>query len=72
MENVMSTGIESWTPVKEITALSPFAGSEVLFTIIAVVVWIGWHVWQIKSENNTYNEQTTKLQGNLSKAISGD
>ena len=68
----MSTGIESWTPVKEITALSPFAGSEVLFTIIAVVVWIGWQVWQIKSENNTYNEQTTKLQGNLSKAISGD
>ena len=68
----MSTGIESWTPVKEITALSPFAGSEVLFTIIAVVVWIGWHVWQIKSENNTYDEQTSKLQGNLSKAISGD
>jgi len=68
----MSTGIESWTPVKEITALSPFAGSEVLFTIIAVVVWIGWQVWQIKSENNTYDEQTSKLQGNLSKAISGD
>ncbi len=72
MENLMSTGIESWTPVKEITALSPFAGSEVLFTIIAVVVWIGWQVWQIKSENNTYDEQTSKLQGNLSKAISGD
>jgi len=68
----MSTGIESWTPVKEITALSPFAGSEVIFTIIAVVVWIGWQVWQIKSENNTYDEQTSKLQGNLSKAISGD
>ena len=68
----MSTGIESWTPVKEITALSPFAGSEVLFTIIAVVVWIGWQVWQIKSENKTYDEQTSKLQGNLSKAISGD
>ena len=68
----MSTGIESWTPVKEITALSPFAGSEVLFTIIAVVVWIAWHVWQMKSENNTYDEQTSKLQGNLSKAISGD
>ena len=68
----MSTGIESWTPVKEITTLSPFAGGEVLFTIIAVVVWIGWHVWQIESENNTYDEQTSKLQGNLSKAISGD
>ena len=68
----MSTGIESWTPVKEITALSPFGGSEVIFTIIAVAVWIGWHVWQIKNENNSYDEQTSKLQGNLSKAISGD
>ena len=72
MENLMSTGIESWPPVKEITTLSPFAGSEVLFTIIAVVVWIGWQVWQIKNENNSYDEQTSKLQGNLSKAISGD
>ena len=68
----MSTGIESWTPVKEITALSPFGGSEVIVTIIAVVVWIGWQVWQIKTENNAYVEQTSKLQGNLSKAISGD
>ena len=24
----MSTGIESWTPVKEVAALSPFSGSE--------------------------------------------
>ena len=68
----MSTGIESWTPVKEIAALSPFGGSEFILTIIAVVVWIGWQIWQIKSENSTYDEQTSKLQGNLSKAISGD
>ncbi len=68
----MSTGIENWIPVKEITTLSPFAGSEVYLTIIAVVIWIGWQVWQIKSENNAYDEQTSKLQGNLSKAISGD
>jgi len=40
--------------------------------IIAVVLWIGWHIWQIKSENSTYDEQVAKLQGNLSKAVSGD
>jgi hypothetical protein len=34
----MSTGIESWTPVKEVAALSPFSGGEVLLTIIAVVI----------------------------------
>ena len=67
----MSTGIESWTPVKEITAMGPFAGSEVVLTIIAVVVWIGWQIWQIKSENNSYDEQTSQLQGeSLTKAIS--
>ena len=68
----MSTGIESWTAIKEVSALSPFTGTEVSMTIIAVVVWIGWHVWQMKHENNAYDEQTEKLKGNLSKAISGD
>ena len=68
----MSTGIESWTPVKEVAALSPFGGGEVLLTIIAVVLWIGWHIWQIKSENSNYDEQVSKLRGNLSKAVSGD
>ena len=68
----MSTGIESWTPVKEVAALSPFSGSEFVLTIIAVVLWIVWHIWQIKSENSAYDEQIAKLQGNLSKAVSGD
>ena len=68
----MSTGIESWTPVKEVAALSPFSGGEVLLTIIAVVLWLGWQIWQIKNENNSYDEQVAKLQGNLSKAVSGD
>ena len=68
----MSTGLESWTPVKEVAALSPFNGGEVYLTIIAVVLWIGWQIWQIKSENSTYDEQVSKLRGNLSKAVSGD
>ncbi|MEC8940382.1 MAG: hypothetical protein VYC92_05630 [SAR324 cluster bacterium] len=57
----MSTGLESWTPVKEVAALSPFSGSEVLLTIIAVVLWIVFHIWQFKSENNAYDEQVSKL-----------
>ena len=57
----MSTGIESWTPVKEVTALSPFGGGEVILTIVAVALWIGWHIWQIKSESSHYDEQVAKL-----------
>ena len=68
----MSTGIESWTPISEVAALSPFSGGEVYLTIIAVVLWIVWHIWQIKSENSTYDEQVSKLRGKLSKAVSGD
>ena len=68
----MSTGIESWTPVKEVAALSPFSGGEVYLTIIAVVVWIVWQIWQIKAENAGYDEQVAKLQRNLPKAVSGD
>ena len=58
----MSTGIESWTPVKEVAALSPFSGGEVLLTIIAVVLWIGWQIWQIKSESSHYEEKKKKMR----------
>ena len=70
----MSTGVESWSAESfaEMSAMSPFVGSEVLLTIIGVVVWIGWHIWQIKAENAGYDEQVAKLQGNLPKAVSGD
>ena len=70
----MNTGVESWSAESLATmdALSPFVGSEVIMTIVAVVVWIVWQVWQIKSENSTYEEQTSKLQGNLPNAISGN
>ena len=56
----------------EVGALFPFTGSEWIFLLICIAGWIIWHIWQIKFENNTYDEQTSKLQGNLSKAITGD
>jgi len=69
----MNTGITTWsTNPNEVGALFPFAGSEWLFLSICIVGWIIWHIWQIKFENNSYDDQTSKLQGNLSKAISGD
>ena len=69
----MSTGIESWgvENLSKIDALYPFVGSEVLMTIVCVVVWICWQIWQIKFENNSYDEQTSQLQAkSLTKAIS--
>ena len=69
----MSTGVESWSAesLAKMDAIYPFVGSEVLLTIFGVVIWIGWQIWQIKFENNSYDEQTSQLQGDsLTKAIS--
>jgi len=70
----MSTGVESWSAesIAKMDALYPFVGAEVIMTVIVVVVWLGWHIWQIKHENKTYDDQVAKLQGNLQKAVSGD
>ena len=70
----MSTGLESWSAeaVAKMDAMYPFVGMEVTLTIVSVVVWIVWQLWQIKAENAAYDEQTSQLQRNLPKAVSGD
>ena len=49
----MSTnGMESWAvDLKDVGAIYPFQGSETVLVIIGLVFWIGWHVWQIRHEN---------------------
>lgn len=39
----------------------PFVGSEMLLVLAALVVWVGFHVWQIRFENRTYGRDLTKL-----------
>jgi hypothetical protein len=71
----MSTGIESRGAenLSKIDALYPFVGSEKIMTIIGVVIWIGWQIWQMKFENNSYEDQTSQLSGEtLTKVISED
>ena len=53
----MSAGLESWSAeaVAKMDAMYPFVGTEVTLTIVSVVVWIGWHLWQIKAENATFD-----------------
>jgi hypothetical protein len=49
----MSTnGITSWAvDLKDVGAIYPFQGLEVLLVIIGLAFWIGWHVWQVRHEN---------------------
>jgi hypothetical protein len=52
----MPTGIESWANPAEIGPIYPFVGTEVLLTIIAVVLWIAWHVITAREENQQWRE----------------
>lgn len=48
----MSTnGMTSWAvDLKDVGAIYPFQGSEVLLVILGLAFWIGWHIWQMKQE----------------------
>lgn len=52
----MSTiGLDSWAvDLKDVGAVYPFQGTEVLMVIIGVVLWICWHIWQMRAEAAEY------------------
>lgn len=59
----MSTGIETWNQsMLEIGAMYPFPGTEVLWTVIGLATWIGWHVIQFKGENKVYAEEEKSFE----------
>ena len=71
----MATGlVESWSQnVSELGPVYPFVGSEWLWLIIGVVFWIGWHLWQLRFERETYRQDAETYKGEvLLKAIRGD
>jgi hypothetical protein len=39
----------------------PFVGTEKLLALLALVVWVGFHIWQIRFENRTYAAELAKL-----------
>lgn len=52
-----TTGIESWAvDLKDVGALYPFQGGEVIFLIVGVALWLGWHVLQIRAEKADYED----------------
>jgi hypothetical protein len=70
-----TTPVDTWAvDLANVTFIYPWVGSEVLMTVVAVVLWIGWHIWQVRFENNTYKEDIEKhaTSENLRKATSGE
>jgi protein-S-isoprenylcysteine O-methyltransferase Ste14 len=55
----MSTnGMTSWAvDLKDVGAIYPFQGTEVVMVIIGVVFWIGFHVYQMRQEAREIEEE---------------
>ncbi len=53
-----TTPIDSWAvDLADVTYIYPGVGTEVAMTVFAVILWLGWHVWQLKFENQTYEQE---------------
>lgn len=67
-----TTPISTWAvDLADVTFIYPAVGTEFALTILCVVLWIGWHVWQVKHENKTFEEEIRKYgtPENLHKGI---
>jgi hypothetical protein len=52
----MTTGLDSFSNPADIGALYPFVGTEYVLAVIGIVLWIAWHVKQVRDENKEYAE----------------
>ena len=70
-----TTPIDSWAvDLANVTTIYPWVGGEVIMAVVAIVLWIGWHFWQAKHENATYEEELQKHGSpeNVKSAVSED
>jgi hypothetical protein len=63
----MSTnGMTSWAvDLKDVGAIYPFQGTEVLLVILGLAFWIGWHILQTRQE-------TAEITSDMAADRSGD
>ena len=70
-----TTRVESWAvDLAEVGPIYPWVGAEGIMFIVAVVLWIAWHIWQVKFESNTYRAEKEKhaTPENLEKQAAGE
>jgi hypothetical protein len=72
----MTTGnFTNWDgDLLQIGPIYPFVGWEGIMALIALIVWIGWHILQIRAENRQLSEEAANLRktGNLQKAVEAE
>lgn len=68
----MATGaVDNWLNVDQFGAIYPFAGTEVVLTIVGFAFWIGWHIYQLKKESTEFKEDIENInrQGGPGKVL---
>jgi hypothetical protein len=72
----MSTGnFANWDgTIQDLGPLYPFVGSEVVMVIILIVLWVAWHVAQMKGENAELEHRVQRFRraGELQKALDSE
>lgn len=64
--------VESWTAQPEgLGAIYPFLGWEGLMILMVAALWVGWTVWQLRSESEEYarTAQAVRETGELAAAL---
>jgi hypothetical protein len=67
--------ISNWDGnITDIGPIYPWVGLEVPMVIVAVIVWIGWHILQIRMENRRLENQARALRksGDLQKLLQSE
>ncbi|MBM4226222.1 MAG: hypothetical protein FJ164_00510 [Gammaproteobacteria bacterium] len=55
--------VQSWSgTITDIGPLYPFVGSELFMVVVAGVLWLAWHLFQLKVEANEYEEEAARLR----------
>ncbi len=68
----MSTGlVDNWLNVDTFGPIYPFVGTEMMLAIVGIAFWIGWHIWQIRRENEEFRKdiENIKKQGGPGKVL---
>lgn len=71
----MSTiGLESWAvDLKDVGAIYPFQGTEVVMVILGLVFWVGWHILQMRQEEaEIAEEMKAKDRGDTARKLIDD
>jgi flagellar biosynthesis regulator FlaF len=57
--------------LKDIGAVYPWLGWEVIMVVVAIALWILWHIVQIRQENQDYADDIKRYgsKENIKKAL---